>query len=100
MRIAFNDRASGFAAHGLSGVGLEQTGAVERTPDVCGGAARIAGARIPVWQLVEARDLGASEAHLLLDLPRLRAADLVAAWAYADAHPEEIAADLLRNEVA
>ena len=32
---------------------------VETTPGVCGGEARIVGTRIPVWQLVEARNLRA-----------------------------------------
>ena len=44
---------------------------IEKNPGVCGGAARIAGTRIPVWQLVEARALGASEAEILVDFPSL-----------------------------
>ena len=59
-----------------------QTAGIEKTENVCGGSARIVGTRIPVWLLVEARDLGASEAQLLLDYPGLRADDLVNAWAY------------------
>jgi uncharacterized protein (DUF433 family) len=53
-----------------------------------------------VWQLVEARDLGASEAQLLIDYPRLKAVNLVDAWAYAEAHCHEIAAQIHQNEVA
>ena len=64
---------------------------ITKTPGVCGGDACIAQTRIPVWLLVEYRRLGISEAQLLEDYPHLSAADLVNAWAYADAHPAEIA---------
>jgi uncharacterized protein (DUF433 family) len=73
---------------------------VEKTPGVCGGEARIVGTRIPVWQLVEARDLGVRESQLLIDFPRLTAQNLVDAWAYAKEHPEEIAAAIHDNEIA
>lgn len=70
-----------------------------KIPNVCGGEACIAGTRIPVWLLVEARQLGISEAQLLLDYPHLSAADLVSAWAYAEAYSEEIKAAIQANEV-
>jgi uncharacterized protein (DUF433 family) len=102
-----------FMEQGLKGVGLERTSrkrsgrsrnrrsaTIEKTPGVCGGAARVAGTRIPVWQLVAARGLGVTEAQLLIDYPRLKAANLADAWAYADDHPDEIAAQIHRNEVA
>jgi len=73
---------------------------IEKTAGVCGGSARIAGTRIPVWQLVEARKLGTGEAQLLLDFPGLSAEDLVNAWSYARSHPEEISAEIHENEVA
>ncbi len=73
---------------------------ISKTAGVCGGAACIAGTRIPVWLLVEARRLGMSEAQLLSDYPHLSAADLVNAWAYAEAYPEEIEAAIQQNEVA
>jgi len=73
---------------------------IEKTTGVCGGAARIAGTRIPVWQLVAARETGASEGQLLMDFPRLEARNLVDAWAYAADHPEEIRAQIHANEVA
>jgi uncharacterized protein (DUF433 family) len=63
---------------------------IERTEGVCGGSARVVGTRIPVWQLVAARNLGVSEAQLLIDYPALRAEDLVNAWSYARSHLEEI----------
>jgi len=104
---------SQFTAEGLEGVGLGPSrtkvfrrsrsgfqGKIEKTAGVCGGAARIVGTRIPVWQLVEARNLGVSEAQLLIDCPRLKAVNLVDAWAYAEANPAEIDAEIRANEVA
>ncbi len=95
---------------GLEAVGLKRTRSpdegprrrsrqpgVVKTPGVCGGSARIDGTRIPVWQLVEERKLGASEAQLLNDYRTLKARDLVAAWDYAEEHPEEIDQDIRRN---
>jgi uncharacterized protein (DUF433 family) len=74
---------------------------ITKTPGVCGGEACIAGTRIAVWLLVEAHQLGISEAQLLQDYPHITAADLVNAWAYADAHPEEIGVAIrANNEVA
>ncbi|GJD22033.1 hypothetical protein RIVM261_069890 [Rivularia sp. IAM M-261] len=73
---------------------------ITKTPGVCGGEACIAGTRIAVWLLVEARRLGISEAELLQDYPHISAGDLVNAWAYADAYPEEIEAVIHANEVA
>jgi uncharacterized protein (DUF433 family) len=73
---------------------------IEKTPGVCGGDARIAGTRIPVWGLVNARRLGINEAQLLDDYPHLSASDLVNAWAYADAYPDEIEEAIRRNEEA
>lgn len=73
---------------------------VEKIPGVCGGSACIAGTRIPVWGLEEARRLGATEAQLLLNYLTLRAEDLAQAWAYAEAHPEEIERDIRENAEA
>jgi uncharacterized protein (DUF433 family) len=73
---------------------------ITKTPGVCGGAACIAGTRIAVWLLVEAQQLGITEAQLLQDYPHMTAADLVNAWAYAVAYPEEIAAAILANNEA
>jgi uncharacterized protein (DUF433 family) len=73
---------------------------IERTQGVCCGSARVAGTRIPIWQLDAARDLGASEAQLLVDYPALRAEDLVNAWPYARSHLDEIQTDIHENEDA
>ena len=63
---------------------------IESTPGVCGGDARIAGTRIPVWTLEEWRRLGQTESEILANYPGLCAADLVTAWAYVEEHLEEI----------
>ncbi len=70
---------------------------ITKTPGVCDGEACIAGTRIAVWLLVEARRLGITEAQLLQDYPHISAADLANAWIYADAYPEEIEAAILAN---
>ena len=73
---------------------------IEKTPGVAGGEACIVRTRIPVWVLEGYRRLGWNEARLLENYPTLRAADLVNAWAYADAHPEEIERALQINQEA
>ena len=77
---------------------LEQFRGIESTPGVCGGDARIAGTRIPVWVLHQSRQMGRSESEILTDYPGLCAADLVAAWAYVEEHPEEINETIRLNE--
>lgn len=71
---------------------------IEKTPGVCGGDACIVGTRIPVWVLVNARNLGISEAQLLKDYPTLSATDLTNAWVYATVYPVEIATAIKENE--
>lgn len=73
---------------------------VERTPGVVGGDACIVRTRIPVWTLETYRRLGWTEARILESFPTLRAADLVNAWVYADAHREEIDAAIAANDAA
>lgn len=73
---------------------------IEKTPKVCGGEARIANTRIPIWVLVEARRLGYSDADLLTSYPTINATDLANAWSYAEAHADEIEFAIERNEVA
>ena len=50
--------------------------AIERTPGVCGGDARIHSTRIPVWLLVGYRKDGVSDARLLEMYPSLSLGDL------------------------
>lgn len=90
---ALSDLSPGEKARLLQKVARELAGAmpgVDIDADVCGGEACIARTRIPVWLLVQAGRLGASEATLLQAYPTLRAEDLVNAWAYAQLHPTEI----------
>ncbi|QSJ14297.1 DUF433 domain-containing protein [Nostoc sp. UHCC 0702] len=73
---------------------------IEKNPRVCGGEARIANTRIPVWVLVEARSIGYSDADILISYPTITATDLANAWAYAKVHPDEIELAIARNQVA
>ena len=73
---------------------------IESTQNVCGGEPCIVRTRIPVWVLVQARRLGASEADLLRSYPVLRSEDLANAWAYYRLHREEIEQQIAENETA
>ena len=73
---------------------------IEKTAGVAGGDACIVRTRIPVWTLESYRRLGWTEARILENFPSLRAADLVNAWSYADAHREEIDRAIRENEEA
>ncbi len=67
-----------------------QSRAIQKTPGVCGGDARIRNTRIPVWTLVSFRQQGADSSELLRNYPGLTQSDLDAAWAYYEAHRDEI----------
>jgi len=73
---------------------------VENDLTIAGGTTCILRTRIPVWVLVQARKLGASEAELLNNYPNLRAEDLVNAWGYYRLHRSEIDEDIAENEEA
>lgn len=73
---------------------------VTRTPGICGGDACIVRTRVPVWTLIHARSLGTSDTDLLRAYPSLRPEDLLHAFAYADAHPQEIASAIAENLAA
>lgn len=73
---------------------------IESHPTVNGGEPSIVRTRIPVWVLVQARQLGASEADILQSYPTLRAEDLTNAWAYARVHRDEVEQQILENEAA
>jgi uncharacterized protein (DUF433 family) len=73
---------------------------IEKTAGVSGGEACIVRTRIPVWALENYRRLGWTEAAILENFPSLRAADLVNAWAYADAHADEMNEAIRANEQA
>jgi len=71
---------------------------VSKKPDRCGGDACIRETRIPVWVLVNYRQLGASDADVLRAYPSLTSADLEAAWEYAAANAAGIDSDIRENE--
>ena len=73
---------------------------IDSISSVCGGEPCIVRTRIPVWVLVQARDLGTSEAELLRCYPTLRAEDLANAWAYFRSHRQEIEQQIRENEAA
>jgi uncharacterized protein (DUF433 family) len=73
---------------------------IESSAGVAGGDACIARTRIPVWVLESHRRAGWSEGKILDNYPTLRAADLVQAWGYVAAHPEQIEEAIRRNEAA
>ena len=57
---------------------------IEATPGVCGGDARIAGTRIPVWSLALARRLGGDRRPASRRVPIPTLCDLAHAWSYAE----------------
>lgn len=73
---------------------------IAKTPGVVGGDACIAGTRIPVWDLVEYRQMGSSDLKILEAYPQLTETDLANAWAYAATFPDEIANSIAENEAA
>ncbi|GAB4427894.1 MAG: DUF433 domain-containing protein [Anaerolineae bacterium] len=73
---------------------------IESIPGVSGGEPCLVRTRIPVWVLVQARNLGLSEAELLQAYPTIRAEDLANAWAYYRSHKDEIEHQILDNKAA
>ncbi|MBI4645696.1 MAG: DUF433 domain-containing protein [Bacteroidia bacterium] len=73
---------------------------IESNENICGGEPCIVRTRIPVWILVQARRLGASEADILKCYPSLRSDDLVSAWNYCRSHKNEIYKQIRENEKA
>lgn len=74
--------------------------AIQKTPNVCGGDARVRNTRIPVWILVLGRKRGRSDAAALADYPTLTQADLDAAWKYYQHNPVEIEQSIWLNDAA
>lgn len=72
---------------------------IEKTPGVCGGDARVAGTRIPVWSLVIWKNLGLSGEKLLAEFETLSPEGLSAAWNYYAAFKEEVDALVAENEL-
>lgn len=78
----------------------DQLPGIEFDLRVCGGSARIAGTRIPVWSLESWRRLGAGDDEILRNYPTLKASDLLNAWRYVERHPQEIDGEIRENEGA
>lgn len=70
---------------------------IEKTPGVCGGDACIAGTRIPVWSLVNSRNLGMTEEDILRNFPSLTSHDLANAWTYYEGNKAEIDLQIFEN---
>jgi uncharacterized protein (DUF433 family) len=70
---------------------------IAKTPGVCGGEACVEGTRLAVWMLVEARRAGCTDEEILQDYPGLNSERLSSAWAYAEAHSEEIERAMFEN---
>lgn len=68
------------------------------TPDVCGGDLRIVRTRVPVWSIERMRQLGGTAPVILENYPSLRAVHLTQAWAYAEAHRDEVEQAIRENE--
>ena len=73
---------------------------IDKTLGVCGGDACIRHTRIPVWTLVQLRQLGTDEADLLRTYPTLTADDLVNAWSYYQSNTAEIEQQIADNASA
>ena len=72
---------------------------IQKTPNVCGGQARIRNTRIPVWLLVLNRKCGQPDTRVLSNYPTLTQGDLDAAWDYYRDHPVEIEQSIWLNDI-
>jgi len=73
---------------------------IEKTAGTCGGDARIANTRIPVWLLVLHQKSGQADQQVLASYPTLSPADLNAAWAFYRNNPVEIEQSIWLNDTA
>ena len=76
----------------------DQLPRIEFDPRVCGGSARIAGTRIPVWSLESWKRLGASDDEILRNYPSLQASDLLNAWQKVTRRRGEMDREIAENE--
>jgi uncharacterized protein (DUF433 family) len=77
---------------------VEDVHGITSTPNVCDGVACVAGTRIPVWVLEQARRLGSSQAEVKAAYPTLNDEDLYRAWLYAAGHTDLIEQQIRENE--
>ena len=71
---------------------------ISKKPGRCGGDACVRDSRITVWGLVAYRRLGMSDGEIMHAVQGATAADLEAAWEYADSHRDEIDEAIRANE--
>ena len=79
---------------------IQAPGSIEKSPDVCGGAARIRDTRHTVAGLVQWRSTGLADGRILEHHPDLTPADLTAAWDYYEEHRGEIDRAIREDEEA
>jgi len=70
---------------------------IVKTKGVCGGKARVAGTRLPVWGIEESRQMGWSVEVLIEQYPALTEESILAAWEYARSHRREIERQIKDN---
>lgn len=86
---------------GTAGLAREETVVrIEKQAGVCGGAARVAGTRIPVWQLEQARRWGGDGGGAAGGVSGIAGADVAAALEYAREHKDEMEREMAENEAA
>lgn len=83
---------------GSSDSNNDDTPAIVKTPDVCGGSARLVRTRIPVWTVERFRQLGANDAEILYHFPTLQPSDLPQALRYVARNRDEIEREIEENE--
>lgn len=72
---------------------------INKLPGVCGGNAIVGLRRLPVWGLVEYRNLGGTDEQIMSQYdPPLTRAELDAAWRYAALYPAEMLAAIREND--
>jgi len=71
---------------------------IDKTPGIVGGSARIIRTRIPVWSIILAKKLGASDADILNTYPSLNAEDLINALGYYRSNKQEIDQAIAEND--
>lgn len=78
-------------ARGLRSLEASAQNAIQRSPDICSGEARIRDTHIPVWVLVLARfKLRYSDAEILENYEGITDRDLLCAWHYYEQNKGEI----------
>lgn len=71
---------------------------IVKSTDICGGKARIAGTRIPVWGLEQMRRSGLTETQIMERYPTLTPFELGCAWTYVENCKAEIEKQIEANK--